>query len=377
MQRFPTTYLLSMLLLFLLTGGRTRADDTTNGPQDTLPDSSTALTEMAADEPDDMAESGGHDFPFTFDDIARNLVVIECSSDQGDFSGSGFIASMDGRTYIFTNQHIILGADRISFTTLSGERLTPRGVELSVTRDIARLPIDGNDEALTVSGKVLMDMPLAVFGNSRDDGVAKTLYGEVTGVGAELIEVSAEFDSDNSGSPVVNEAMEVIGIASYVRSPRPSRMTENTRFENQTRRFCYRLTNVKWAPVRWRQYNEKYGKTYRETTGLVESVFDVVGGFFDEPFNTVSVRFADSELERWSSQHNRAVRNSGSQRRIEVGKSTEALSKYCERQARSLEMKLDQRDLTGFLREELEGYKYSLEYAAEVIDFFNSKLPAM
>ncbi len=319
----------------------------------------------------------GADFPFSFDDVAQNLVIIECSSELGDSAGSGFIARMDGKTYIFTNQHVIMGADRIEFATVAGEHIAPKGVELALTRDIARLPIDDRDDALTISENVLMNMPLAVFGNSEGGGVATELYGEVTGVGADLVEVSAEFVSGNSGSPVINKNKEVIGIASYVRFSRPSRMTENTKFENKTRRFCYRLTNEKWAPVRWRQYNEKYGKPYQETVALVDSVFDVVGGFFEAPFNTVSESYIDSELERWSGQHNRAVSSSGNQRRVEVGKSTKALAKYCERHARNLGMKLQQRDLTEFLRDEFEGYKGAFEYAAEVINYFNTKLPAM
>ena len=40
-------------------------------------------------------------------------------------------------------------------------------------------------------------------------------------------------------------------------------------------------------------------------------------------------------------------------------------------------MKLENRDLTGFLRDEFETYVYSLEYASEAIDYFNTKLPQM
>ncbi|MBN2164342.1 MAG: trypsin-like peptidase domain-containing protein [Pontiellaceae bacterium] len=329
-----------------------------------------------AEEKQNTHEEIGKKFDFGVTDVADSLVLIKCQTANGPAAGSGFIAKMDGKSYIFTNQHVIMGSHKIEFFTVNGDEIKPTGVELALKRDIARLPIADRDNALNVCNEISMDMPIAVFGNSEGAGVATELYGEITGYGADLVEVSAEFVSGNSGSPVIDTNRNVIGIASYVRFSRPSRMTENTRFENLTRRFCYKLGNVKWVPVRWNKYNDKYGKDYLETVALAEEVFNVIGGLFDAPFNSISENHADSELRRWSSQHNRAVNNSGNQRTLEVGKSAEALAKYCERRARSIEMKLENRDLTEFLREEFESYKYSFEYAGEVIDYFNTKLPS-
>ncbi len=347
----------------------------------------------ATSETDETAESDGQQqappaseeeqieaaFPFTFNDVAANLVLIECKSAQGKWSGSGFVARMDGQTYIFTNQHVILGADQIEFKTATGETLNSlvRSVELASERDMARLLITDRENALSVSAHVLMDMPLAVFGNSEGGGVATELFGKVTGVGADLVEVSAEFVSGNSGSPVINESKEVIGIASYVSFSRPNRTTENTRFENKTRRFCYRLTNVQWAPVRWKQYNEKYGKAYFETVAVFDAVLEIIKGLYDEPYADVAQSHPDSDLERWSTLHNRANSGSGSQRRRAVGKSTGALSDYCKRRARKLEIKLQSRALTGFLRDEFESYQHSFESIADLADYLSAKLPSL
>jgi hypothetical protein len=367
-KRCPSALFIVLLAWCCITG--TAWTDEEEAGDNTKP------AETAAEEQQEDADVDKDNFSLPLDDLFCSLVSIKCTSDFGDLTGNGFVANMDGRTYIFTTQHLIMGTDTIKFTTVSGERLTPTGVELAMTRDIARLPIADRPDALTINDATLMHMPIAVFGSNEDD-VAKALYGKVTGVGGELIEVSAEFEADHSGSPLLNDAMEVIGIASYVRSPQPNRTSENTRFEHQTRRFCYRLINVKWAPVRWKQYNEKYGKTYRETVVLAECVFNVVGGLYEAPFDRVSVTSADSELDRWSSEHNRAISKDGSQRRSDMGRSTKALSKYCKRKAGALEIKLSNRDMTGFLRDELESYKYSFEYAADAVDFINSKLPAM
>ena len=351
----------------LLAGAAFAAED--QAPKDGAPVAAAAETKTK--------QAGGStaNFPYAFDDVSGNLVIITCHAPMGDSAGSGFIANMDGKTYIFTNQHVIMGAETIEFVTVKGEQLKPTAVELSARRDIARLKIPDREDALVIGSDAGMGMPLAVFGNSEGAGVATALYGEVTGVGADLLEVSAEFVEGNSGSPVLNGKKEVIGIASYVRFSQPSRMTENTRFENQARRFCYRLNNVRWVAVNWKKYNQDYGVPYREHEAVVTSVFDIISGLFEEPFRTVSVSTSDSELQKWCGDHNRIVGNKGSQMRRDVGSSAEALSSYCQRRARSLEMKLDKRDLTEFLRDEFEGFVYAYGYATEAIDYFGTKLP--
>lgn len=330
------------------------------------------------------------EFPYTFDDVSDKLVLIECKGRHGKWFGSGFVAVMDGKTYIFTNQHIILGAETISFKTAQGETLRPRAVELSAARDIARLLLEDH-EGLTISDNLSMGAPLAVFGNSEGGGVATELYGKVTGVGAELVEVSAEFVSGNSGSPVLNLDQEVIGIASYVRYSTPSKMKEGTQFEDKVRRFCYRLTQVRWARVNWKKYNGEYGDTYRETQKLVESILNVVNGWYENPFGPVSENHSDHDLRKWSNEHNRMVshivrlsdkgrasvselNNTNRQIRNDIGDSAEALSTFCKRRARFVEFTTQKRDLTGFLRDEFESSVYRLEYASEAIDYFGTQL---
>lgn len=329
-------------------------------------------------------------FSYTFDDVYDKLVIIECEGRNGQWSGSGFVAEMGGKTYIFTNQHIVLGAETASFKTAKGEVLRPRSVELSSSRDIARLLLEDH-EGLAVSDNLSMGAPLAVFGNSEGGGVATELYGKVTGVGADLVEVSAEFVSGNSGSPVLNQDKEVIGIASYVRYSTPSQMKEGTQFENKVRRFCYRLSNVQWMPVNWKKYNEEYGNSYRETEKLVDSIFDVVNGWYDDPFGPVSEDHSDYDLRKWSNEHNHMVsrivrlsdkgratvaqlKSNNKQIRNGIGDSAESLSEFCKKRARFIEFTSEKRDLTGFLRDEFEGYVYRLEYASEAIDYFGTKL---
>ncbi len=335
-------------------------------------------------------------FPYSFNDVADNLVTVECENDAGDrYVGSGFIAKMNGKTYVFTNQHVIMGAAQIDIKTTTGDRVIPRGVELSLTRDIARLPLAANDphEGFTISDKPAMDMLVAVFGNSEGGGVATELYGKVTGVGADLVEVSAEFVSGNSGSPTLNQDREVIGIVSYVRfyNLKDDDADDDTKPEKKARRFCYRLTDVKWMPVNWKRYTENYGKPFMETEELVDSILDIVYGWVVDPFGPVSNEHRDYDLKKWAKAHNdmvgkivrlsdkgRATRheldNINKQISNDIGDSAEALSEFCERKSRHVEMKLSKRDMTGYLRGRFEDQVYSLEYAAEFIDHFGNKL---
>lgn len=330
-------------------------------------------------------------FPYSFGDISDQLVTIECESAAGRSAGSGFIAQMDGKNYLFTNQHVILGADTIQFKTVTGRILRPRSVELSTSRDIARLLLD-NEEGFAVGQNIIMGLPIGVFGNSEGAGVATDLYGEVAGVGAEVIEVSADFVKGNSGSPVLTPDKEVIGIASYVKYSRKKRDTEGTKFENQTRRFCYRLTGTQWKPVNWKQYNKKYGQLYRTNDQLIESIFAIINQWYDSPFAKVSADdHPDYDLQKWSTAHNQMVNrivrlndkgratrheldNTNKQIRKDIGDSAEALAKVCNSRARQMRLLSKQRELTEFLRKEFEDSAASLEYAAKSIDRFGNKL---
>ena len=348
------------------------------------------LTAVAATDPDAIRST----FPYTFNEVADRIVIINCTTFSGDrCSGSGFIANMDGKTYLITNQHVILGSPEIEFKTASGETLHPRGVELSATRDIARLLLDDHD-GFKVSATPALGMPVAIFGNSEGGGVATELYGEVTGVTADLVEVSADFVSGNSGSPVLNMDREVIGIASYVTFVSTDESDSDADGKEEVRRFCYRLTNVGWTPVNWKKYNEDYGRTYLETEAVVNSIFEVVMGWGDDPYGYVSNDYRDYDLKKWAKDHNSMVdkivrlsdKGSATQKELDninkqirngIGDSAEALAEFCGRKSRQMELKLSKRDLTGFLEEEFASYVDALAWASSAIEEFGEELSGL
>ena len=84
-------------------------------------------------------------FNYSATDVADHLVVITCESDGVIKSGCGFVAMMNEKPYLLISQHILLGADKISFTSPAGRIIKPRSVELSNSRDIARLALAEGD----------------------------------------------------------------------------------------------------------------------------------------------------------------------------------------------------------------------------------------
>lgn len=320
--------------------------------------------------------------PYSFNDVSENLVIIECKTSIGTMVGSGFVAEMDGKVYIFTNQHVIMGAESIEFKTVTGKKLKPRGVELSKERDIARLPLAEWDEPLQFTETIDASGAVAVFGNSEGSGVATELYGKVNGIGPELVEVSAQFVSGNSGSPVLNEEMKVIGIASYVKYSDTNRMKEGTKFENAVRRFCYRLDGVDWAPVNWRVYNEKYGKPYLSAQGTIDVVFAIINGWYDDPFGRVPTdNLPDSSMNSWARNHNEMAdrvgkivqKNGGSRSQLakvrdEIKQSAHSLSVITHRLSLEMGKQSEDPSLTEFLRTEFEGYTEALDFTSAVID---------
>jgi hypothetical protein len=326
-------------------------------------------------------------FDYSFNDVSDYLVIVSCSSDRGRSSGSGFIAKLDGKPYLFTNQHVIMGADKISFKTASGKTLHPRGVELASTLDIARLPLSPDANALEISDRISKDIPIAVFGNSEGGGVATELYGKVNSVDSDRIEVSADFVSGNSGSPTLNLEKEVIGIASYVS------WKTNKKDETVTRRFCYRLTDEQWGSVNWKKYNDTYGKQYRETESLIDSIIDIIGTWYVKPSSRID---ADSHpvpgLRSWSKEQNKMVNkienmlDQGSCTKDELKRinrkirgdlmdSASELSSICSDRARALRMMTaKQKGMSGFLREEFESFSDRLDSVAKYIELYGQSL---
>ncbi len=190
----------------------------------------------------------------SFGDVSHALVFVE----NGDGRGSGFIAEMDGKIYVFSNQHNFLGAKRPKLKSMTGTYLKPKGFEFSRTHDIVRMPLDPADvEGLTVL-KFNMNTPaihdeIMIYGNSAGGGVATELDGEIIGVGPADIEITAKMVPGNSGSPILNHQAEVVGVATYAtlgqefeKGSAYYKMFKGTRF-SKVRRYGIRIPENGWV----------------------------------------------------------------------------------------------------------------------------------
>jgi len=179
------------------------------------------------------------------------IVVIE--SDSGN--ASGFLARMNGKIYLVTNQHTMLGATAGRFLMVNGRRLRPKGMELCHKQDLVRMEVDPKQIPPTLhplrlaAGVPSIDQAITVEGNSSGEGVITKVKGKVLGVGPEKVEVSAAFVEGNSGSPILDPAGQVVGVATYVSAQKAEAtwINEATRFRN-LRYFGLRIT----SETRWR-----------------------------------------------------------------------------------------------------------------------------
>ena len=194
------------------------------------------------------------------------LIIIE--GDHG--TGTGFIAKIKGRFFIVTNIHVISGNANLKMSLASGEEMKFGDIcFIAKDRDIAIIPISYSQEyyeVVTYFDEIPMGQRVAVFGNSQGSSVITNIEGQILGVGADSIEVSAEFVPGNSGSPVViPESDKVIGVASFIQDneTNASKWERNTEFERM-RRFAYRVDNIEeWDRLTFDDLFE-YGKIVRD-----------------------------------------------------------------------------------------------------------------
>lgn len=183
----------------------------------------------------------------------RSDIVIITGTNGG---GSGFIFSKGGRQFLASNIHVIAAVRPPSFATLDGTplRFKPNSRFVAVGHDIFMMELEASSNGIPVvesfEKTVTVNDPIVVFGNSGGGDVATAITGKVVGIGPDRVEIDAEIEHGNSGSPIVHlSSGKVIGVATYV-------MTEKTiSGKTKDRRFGYRLDTVrKWEAVDWARF---------------------------------------------------------------------------------------------------------------------------
>ena len=169
---------------------------------------------------------GGHTYaqdflPELVKRIKPSAVAIETFDSRGDTlaRGSGFFIATDR---VITNRHVIERASRVEIHLLNGKKYNVRGVlAVDGEGDLALLAVDVPRQ-LAVPLPIVRAAPqegesIVVIGNpyglegSVSNGIVSAVR-EISGYG-KIIQITASISPGSSGSPVVNMAGQVIGIA--------------------------------------------------------------------------------------------------------------------------------------------------------------------
>lgn len=166
--------------------------------------------------------SFGQDFlPELVKRIKPSAVAIETFNSRGDSvsRGSGFFIAVDR---VITNRHVIERSSRVEIHLLDGKKFVAKGVlAVDGEGDLALLQVEV-PKGLAIPLPIVRNVPqegesIVVIGNpfglegSVSDGIVSAVR-EISGYG-KIIQITAPISPGSSGSPVVNMAGQVIGVA--------------------------------------------------------------------------------------------------------------------------------------------------------------------
>lgn len=212
--------------------------------------------------------------------LSKYIVIVE-----GDKSvGTGFIAQYEGKTYLFTNLHVLDGNKSIKCKTMQGKELALGKLLASTEYDLAAIELPQEKGGLEfqqhVDTSVTLGEDVIVFGNSFGGGVATDLTGKLLAVGPQFLETDVKFVSGNSGSPIISkQSHKVLGIATLSRINKANDFGKDSKFNNVERRFAYRIdNNPGWQQMSLAQFiNETLfiKKIEARTDGLWDVAHDI------------------------------------------------------------------------------------------------------
>ena len=168
----------------------------------------------------------------------------------GKSAGTGFIMRVGDSCWLYTNAHVVKGvpAADVRATLLNNTVLQLGACQRAQELDLVRFALAGPLPAFALERNVPdIGETITILGNSDGRGVVTEIRGHILGVGPQELEVDAPFVAGNSGSPVLNRAGRVVGVASYLRNCRDNAdwSKKNTRY-NGIRRFALRLSGIRW-----------------------------------------------------------------------------------------------------------------------------------
>lgn len=173
--------------------------------------------------------------PTNLEEVAECALIIETiQNGEADGTGTGFLAWDGNETVIYTNIHVVEGADSLVIRSQSGEKVGDL-VSYEVAGDpfgYFEHPICGpcggdvvrirlrqpREKALTLAthSPVNAGFRVGITGNTSGGGAITKLEGAVTSATATSLEYDVATEPGNSGSPVVSlDTYEVVGLHTW------------------------------------------------------------------------------------------------------------------------------------------------------------------
>ena len=237
--------------------------------------------------------------------IAATVVIR-----TGSGGGSGFVVEDQGRTFVVTNQHVLMGAtqSQIKITTTDGKGLQPLALQIVADLDLARIEVSKSPTALLLAKGASIDETVATVGNSLDAGVITLNQGTVKGVSSGEIEVDCEVVPGQSGGPLINTNGEVIGVTTYILFANKEKASEDTRYAKK-RYFTVRLAQeTPWVPVvSWAEY-AKVGSVVQSGEEVFEQSLEIAISADGGPRKDYSYQGQNKGLAMAANHHNRFVK---------------------------------------------------------------------
>ena len=189
---------------------------------------------------------------------APSFVIVKAPEQVG----SAFVGQIGKGKYLITNQHVLAGARDPKFHLLDRTQIKVGTAAAAIGLDIMTLGVPAESVSIEVMQEVEKNAAIGdeviVLGNTAGEGVVRLATGKIIGIGPKLVEVSAPFQSGNSGSPIIHlKSGKAIAVAQSGKvlkaDPSAGRMND------EIRRFGCRLDGItKWEPVRFHHFHDEF-----------------------------------------------------------------------------------------------------------------------
>ena len=216
--------------------------------------------------------------------LKDKVFIIKGDSGQG----SGFALKLKDKSYLCTNQHVLAGQSAFTAETIAGKNieLGERVLFPHDQRDVILIELKDQIEGLKLASKVNFDEIVNSFGNSGGENVITKKAGKIIGLGETEIEYDNPTVMGDSGSPVLNQEMEVVGVVTRGVKEMRANFWLDDKPEMHTRRFGTRINNVTWKQSSVKQikrlsmiynyvmdFEQKWVTSYRSTILNTERFF--------------------------------------------------------------------------------------------------------